>query len=260
MDNIRWIAKSDFTEVKKFRACQLKRMLQLEAECRAGEKALHKGMHPEVAAVLAGKRLVLFGRLLQWAGVEDAGLVKEMAGGFRILGHAEPSGQYPVVYKPAALMEEDLKMLAPWLRSKVEAKHDVPDAEVANHLWDEAEQQATDGSGWLLGPYTAEELDAMYPDGWVPSRRFGVVQGEKTRAIDDPKASMVNATCGTSDKLVLQDIDVVCATAKAFMKELLDGYSRVAPHIQGKALDLKSAPSTELRAPFGRLWSGCWDW
>ena len=42
LDNIRWIAKSDSAEVKKFRACQLKRMLQLEAECRADEKALTK--------------------------------------------------------------------------------------------------------------------------------------------------------------------------------------------------------------------------
>ena len=38
-----------------------------------------------------------------------------------------------------------------------------PHAEAARHLWSEAKQQATDGSGWLLGPYSAGELGEMFP-------------------------------------------------------------------------------------------------
>ena len=44
--------------------------------------------------------------------------------------------------------------------------------DVAQSLWEEACEQAQDESGWLHGPFTAEQLDSVCPEGWITSRRF----------------------------------------------------------------------------------------
>ena len=121
--------------------------------------------------------------------------------------------------------------------------------EVAQGLWQEALEQAQDGSGWLYGPYSERELDDLFPEGWVPSRRFGVQQGDRTRAIDDLRASLVNATCTATDKIVLQDIDVVAQTARKFLEAVASRKQAGQRQLVGRALDLKSAYKQLASAP-----------
>ena len=66
--------------------------------------------------VLKGKRLLLFRKLALAAGVEDDTLFGQMCERFRILGYAEPSGQFPVSLKPASLSEHELRESSPWIR------------------------------------------------------------------------------------------------------------------------------------------------
>ncbi|CAE7670291.1 unnamed protein product [Symbiodinium sp. CCMP2592] len=166
---------------------------------------------------------------------------EEMCDGFRVLGYARPSGQFPVAFKHASMTETELKAAAPWVKGMLRAPDCRESDEVARALWDEAVEQASDGSGWLHGPLSEEDLDQLFPDGWIPSRRFGVEQGDKTRAIDDLRASMVNATCTSSEKILLQDIDVVAQTAKCFMDAVIRRKSPGNRQIVGRALDLKAA-------------------
>ena len=63
------------------------------------------------------------------------------------------------------------------------------DAALDREVW--AITTAEVEKGWLLGPYTTAELDAALGS-WTPSRRFGVRQSGKVRAIDDFAASRVN--------------------------------------------------------------------
>ena len=219
----------------------MKALLQSEAELRREEDLLHKSLHPEVACVLKGKKLLLFRKLARAAGVEDSHLFQAVCEGFRILGYAKPSGPFPVAVKPASLGEQELQDASQWIRGMLRQPGHAESREVALELWTEAVQQSSDGSGWLYGPFSERELDELFQKGWVPSRRFGVQQGDRTRAIDDLRASLVNATCTASDKIVLQDIDVVAQTGQRFMEAVAHRGGLARRQLVGRALDLKSA-------------------
>ncbi|CAE7239837.1 unnamed protein product [Symbiodinium sp. CCMP2456] len=203
LDNIQWIACASSHEVCSFRTNALKALLQSEAELRKEEEILHRTLHPEVARVLKGKRLLLFRKLAQAAGVQDDGLFQQICDGFKILGYAEPCGQFPVSIKPASMSEQELKQAAPWIRGMVKKPGTDDRQEAAQTLWDEAHEQSLDGSGWLYGPYTESQLDELFPEGW--------------------------------------DIDVVAQTARKFLDAVLRSVRSGGRQIVGRALDLKSA-------------------
>ena len=101
----------------------------------------------------------------------------------------------------------------------------------------------------------------QFPDGWVASRRFGITQGEKTRVIDDLKASFVNASCGHEDHLVMQDLDTVAETIRTFMKSLGAKKQCQGQGLSRRAIDLKSAYKQQASNPQD-AWSsilGVWD-
>ena len=82
LENISWIASASAADVCTFRTNALKALLQSEAELRREEDLLHKSLHPEVACVLKGKRLLLFRKLARAAGVQDPHLFQEVCEGF----------------------------------------------------------------------------------------------------------------------------------------------------------------------------------
>ena len=118
-------------------------------------------------------------------------------------------------------------------------------------------------AGWIKGPYSSEELDRKFPEGWIPSKRFGVVQGSKVRAVDDFSEFLVNASCGTGEQIALQGLDDIAAAAKYMLSAPCRGQGIWLPSpegeysyagmldpawtlqelgdVQGRALDLKSA-------------------
>ena len=147
LENIRWIASTPAADVCAFRTNALKALLQSEAELRREEDLLHKSLHPEVACVLKGKRLLLFRKLAQAAGIEDSNLFQEVCDGFRILGYAKPSGQFPVAVKPASMGEHELQDASRWIRGMLRKPGHAESEEVALELWNEAVQQSRDGSG-----------------------------------------------------------------------------------------------------------------
>ena len=49
--------------------------------------------------------------------------------------------------------------------------------------------------------HTEAQLDAKYNKYWIQSRRFGVRQGQKIRAVDDFSDFLVNATVSSTEKL-----------------------------------------------------------
>ena len=100
------------------------------------------------------------------------------------------------------------------------------------------------------------------PEGWVPTRRFPVVQHDKLRPIDDLTECGTNGACSTLDKLDLRALDETvftamlimrCLESRCFALRLDDGRvlrGRVHPywlqhpdgaHVLVKTVDLKSA-------------------
>eukprot|EP00971_Amphidinium_carterae_P061400 1215787-Amphidinium_carterae.1 len=71
-------------------------------------------------------------------------------------------------------------------------------------------------NGWAVGPFRRDEVTAYlgFAD-WVPSRRFGVWQGQKAkvRAIDDFTASGWNGCVGVYNRWTQQTLDDVAQLA-----------------------------------------------
>ncbi len=69
--------------------------------------------------------------------------------------------------------------------------------------------------GWLLGPFEPEEV----PDGYTLSRRFGVVQGQKVRCVDDFTRSSVNLAVQVTESPKPHTVDVLGAPLGEIIKE-----------------------------------------
>ncbi|CAE7939332.1 unnamed protein product, partial [Symbiodinium sp. KB8] len=79
------------------------------------------------------------------------------------------------------------------------------DPDVAKAVWKETLEQKD--KKWLRGPFTFEEIDQKYGGTWIASKRFGVVQGEKTRAVDDLSEFLITASVTATDKVILDAVD-----------------------------------------------------
>jgi hypothetical protein len=91
------------SEVKRQRIKALGRLVDRAKELEEAERELHSSMAPEIATVLRGKRLLLFGELLERVGYRDASLVHRMATGFQLTGELNTTGEFAREWKPAAL-------------------------------------------------------------------------------------------------------------------------------------------------------------
>ena len=100
-------------------------------------------------------------------------------------------------------------------------------------------------AGYLEGPYSASEVDALFGHSrWNAIRRFVLVQdgGNKLRPIDDALEGQLNAACCTSIQLELQDADYVTSQALFVARRLAETRGvRVRGPWRGKCLDLSKA-------------------
>lgn len=273
-DNIETIAKvlqMGKLATMKYRLQQLQKYRTLASELEPQETLLHADMHPDLQTVMQPKRILLFQRMMEDAGIVDCKLCEELRSGFPLTGQLESSGQFKPRFKPAELSVEELRRTSKWARHAAagSCKRVGEDREVAAAVWDENIAQRD--AGWIKGPFSAAELDEKFPGGWVPSKRFGVVQGAKVRAVDDFGEFLINAACGTGEQIVLQGLDDVASAAKYMLsapgedgniwvpsaegchtcRGLYDaGWQRSElGDLQGRALDLKSAYKQLARSP-----------
>ena len=218
------------------------------------------------------KRLLLLAEVLRDAGVDDKYLVEDLTQGFRITGELRPSGLFPRILRPAALTQDDLRATAKWSKHVVadSCRRASKDSEVARSVWRETMEQRD--KHWLRGPFPFEQMDEKYNGTWIASKRFGVVQGEKTRAVDDLSEFLVNASVTETDKVILDAVDNIVATARFLVGSTCEGKDRFrlpakggatfTGHLHedfrsrgsllsllGRALDLKSAYKQLARHP-----------
>ncbi|CAE7739197.1 unnamed protein product [Symbiodinium sp. CCMP2592] len=195
-------------------------------ELEVAEKNLKEGMNSEVRKVMDSKKIALFQEMLADAGIADPHLIKDFVEGFRITGELQPSGMFQKRLKPASLSHDDLKTTAKWAKHTVASscRRAAKDDKVSAAVWDEALEQAD--KGWLRGPFTWSEVDAKYQGTWIGSKRFGIVQNEKIRAIDDLSEFLVNSSVTETEKITLEGVDQIVATARFFSCAAKDGEDR----------------------------------
>ena len=160
---------------------------------------------------------VLFKQMCNDAGVGDQTLFKELTEGFRLTGRMCESGQFPRKLRPAAITVKQLRDSAVWAKRMIYAscKRVASDPEIAEAVYQETMQQLHDG--WVQGPFSMQQMDERHNGCWIPSKRFGVRQGGKVRAVDDFSEFLINSSVTTTEKLALYGIDEVVNTARVFM-------------------------------------------
>ena len=231
-------------------------------ELQADEDRLHESLDPGVASVLKGKKLLLLRKVATSLGWPDEALHDELIRGFRITGLQDASGVFGLDPRPASSTKDDLlkqsKHLRPALWAKIKG---APLDSLGRELWDITYAEYSDKS-WLEEPRTFSQLEQMMPEGWIPTRRFPVVQHDKLRPIDDLTECGTNGACSTLDKLDLRALDETvftamlimrCLESRCFALRLDDGRvlrGRVHPYwlqhpdrarVLVKTVDLKSA-------------------
>ena len=72
------------------------------------------------------------------------------------------------------------------------------------------------GKPWTLGPLTRKQVDEMFPLGFWPSRRFGVLQKGEVRPCDDCKESDLNASVSTHESISCDGADFPAALADMY--------------------------------------------
>ena len=254
-------------QIANFRNEQLRKYMRRAIDLANDERALRATLNPDVNKVLEGKRLLLFNEMAKEAGVNDPLLFQELQEGFRLTGDVRASGNYPEKLRPAMITVGQLRESSVWAKKMIFAscRKVGRDKEVAEAVYNDTMQQIEDG--WVSGPFSASQLDEKFDHHWVPSKRFGVRQGSKIRAVDDFSEFLINASVTTNEKLTLYGIDEVVNTTRMFMGLgaingchesgewemdplfFASGSKALGRKLQGRALDLKSAYKQLARHP-----------
>lgn len=79
--------------------------------------------------------------------------------------------------------------------------------------------------GWLEGPLTKESIAEKYGPLFVASPRFGLVQSDKARPIDDMSISLVNSAFNAKFKLDLAGVDGIAVLCRSWIEAVAEGRS-----------------------------------
>lgn len=253
----------------KRRAENLRKWTKRKNELAVQEEALHKSMHPQIAQVMKGKSILLFCEMMKDLGFDYAETKELLTKGFPLTGTITPSKLFYETHVEAKLSKAELLSESNWRQMMAVAACGKSDDDfIDRKVYDitlEEEQ-----NGWARGPFTAEQMNARHPGGWVPGRRFGIIQGTKelpdgttepkVRQIDDMSAFGMNDTTEVLEKLDLGGIDEIVMMSRAFSQAILGeitsvgdstgkqwswvrhkSWESIAPQLKGRPLDLKAA-------------------
>ena len=218
-------------------------MKKLAQQLAADERRLHEQLDPELERVLAGKNLLVWKELMIQTGFDDPSLFDEMVSGFKLVGQAKSSPQFPKGFVSMKQTPEELRRKAIWMRkSNVVKCRSSGRPELDEQVWKQTLEECD--AGWMHGPYTESQVTEMVGSNeWLATRRFPLEQRDKVRLIDDALASGLNSAYGTSNKLTLFDIDTLAAMVL-----------QVAKALQQRTGEVRSAGGAVLDLGVSSLW------
>ena len=211
----------------KTRTDTLKQWAMRAKALESEEERFKSGLHPDVAKILAPKRLLLWKELMARYSYPDTGVFDLITSGVSLTGEVENSRLFNSVNKPATLSVQQLREEADNVTDETLAQVRPQSPEIDQTVLRKTLQEVE--NGWLTGPIPRH----LVPPGSVVCRRFGLCQGEKTRLIDDMRP--VNQTVSTFESPRPHTVDVLAAMGR----ELMSACPGVP--IQGKAFDLTAA-------------------
>ena len=221
----------DLHELVKARATYLLKWTKRCEELEADERKLHETLAPHLKQVLRGKRLLVFQEMLNDLGYPDKNLVQDICGGFKLSGWLPKSGVFPATLKRPSHNMETAKRLAKGLNHSIcKQVAGTGDDSLEAEVWRQTEEEVEKGWTWF-------DEDCNLDDKLL-AKRFGLLQGEKTRLIDDCTIGGFNGTCGAREKLKVQSIDEMAA----YLAWCLTNLPNTSMNkVLGKTYDLKNA-------------------
>ena len=201
----------------------------------ADEAQLHSKMPVHLKNVLAGKRVLLFEKLLRDIEHPDTTLVSYLKEGFPLYGWLDKTGVFASKLQPPTLHPHELLQMAPQTNRMLLQACRIRDKELDEELW--SATLADVEKGWAAGPFSLKEAVAQHGRALVLSRRFAVKQKAKVRAIDDFSASHINLCTGAREKVSVEAVDAAAVMIRQWMSALQGTGVRLV----GKTFDLKAA-------------------
>ena len=209
-------------ELASRRAEAISTLLKRKIELKQAELEMKQNWDEGLRLVLGNKNLLLWAELLEETNIPDKSLVQEVREGLELTGQGPRSRAYPALAQPPATSMKELDKRATWRRKTVASLcRTCGDHNIDQELWNVTLQERD--RGWLSGPFSADQLDVLFPSGWSPIKRFPVVQGNKVRPVDYGKEVSVNEAYGPSNKLTLMDIDCLGVLTGMAMDSLNTG-------------------------------------
>ncbi len=218
----------------KYRLDWCKKWLLRAKELDPHERQCASTRPPHVAEVTGGKRVLLTEEILKDLDYDDIGVLSLIRTGATLAGEIEHTDIFESQFKPCLItmqqMEEDSMRRNDFILNLTKSSGDRC---LDEQLLSETREELS--CGWAEGPYDPASLER----GATISRRFALVQGQKTRMIDDFSISGVNDSCIIHNKIDLHLIDTFAATIKSYFgKSRSHGRDGL---LEGKTYDLKSA-------------------
>lgn len=235
INNIDELVRSNVIEhphlVMSRRVKWLKRWTDRAAALQSSEQQLHDTLDPDCKAVLKGKRLLLFGEMLEDIGYPDKSLISDICSGFRVTGWVRDSGCFVRLPKQPSMTVKHLLGMTRGLNEAVLSRSSATeDSDLVRASWDETLAELD--KQWIW------KDDSGNFKGISLTHRFGLRQKRKVRVIDNFKTSGINATCGMPEKQKLFGLDFIATTLVRALT-LTDG--SIGMSLQGKTFDLSSA-------------------
>ena len=172
---------------KKKRTGVMRDWVRRAEHLKSQEHAIKSRLAPHAKHVLSRKKIVLWKSLLEEHEYPDMAVVDELLEGTKLIGETDTTGLWPAKFVPATMSEIELYELDTRERESICNKVKDTPSETDYAVWCKTLEEVE--KGWLLGPFDPQQIPSHYP----LNRRFGVVQGEKTRCVDDFSRSHVDA-------------------------------------------------------------------
>ena len=136
------------------RTAFLRQMMTKAEELKASESLLHQSLDLGVAAILKGKKLLLFKWALEKLDYGDKSLFQDICDGFRITGKTNSSDMFPKRLRPATNTDAYLRGSAKWKQKMIAGElRATEDPILDKKIWDLCmDEQA---QGWIDGNYLA---------------------------------------------------------------------------------------------------------
>ena len=202
------------------------------AELKQDEKSLHNELDPNIADIVRNKRILLFNEMLAEIDYPDEKVSAILTEGVDLVGDTPSSRVFPPQMKPQCTTVSALRGMAPAVRAIVDAQTRAcakdPSAKI---VWKDCLGEVD--RGWLQGPF--HELEK----GVLVSRRFGLVQKDKVRMVDDLSQSQINSCVTVTEKPQVFSLDVIAALLVWWLRNA--GRHSQPSQLTGKTFDLKSA-------------------